>query len=132
MKTFVDNDLEFGYLKWLLNNINHVIQLEVHLYYNGIWENHQKIWKTSIDANFIRQHCLPDEIINIREFYFYICAKCELSSNDVERIINSFQTDSFFVLHQWANVKCIYDKHASYQHMFSSNLKRFSFRELSM
>ena len=132
MKTFVDNDLEFGYLKWLLNNINHVIQLELHLYYNGIRRSDQRIWKTCIDANFIRQYCLPDEIINMREFDFYICAKCELSSNDVERIINSFQIDSFFVLHQWANVKCIYDERVSYQHIFSSNLKRFSFRELSM
>ncbi|CAF5079453.1 unnamed protein product, partial [Rotaria sp. Silwood1] len=89
-------DLQFAYLKWLLNNINHVIKLEIHLYYDGIWRNHQTIWKSFIDASFIRQYCLPDEIINIRDFDFYICGQCQLSSNDIEKIRNSFKIDSFF------------------------------------
>ncbi|CAF3868350.1 unnamed protein product [Rotaria sp. Silwood1] len=130
LESFVENDLQFAYLKWLLNNINHVIKLEIHLYYDGIWRNHQTIWKSFIDANFIRQYCLPDEIINIRDFDFYICAQCQLSSSDIEQIRNSFKIDSFFILHQWTNVKCFYDECLSYQHIFSSNLKRFSFREL--
>ncbi|CAF4664687.1 unnamed protein product, partial [Rotaria sp. Silwood2] len=31
LKTFIDNDLEFIYLKWLLNNLNYVKKLQVHI-----------------------------------------------------------------------------------------------------
>ncbi|CAF2865526.1 unnamed protein product, partial [Rotaria sp. Silwood2] len=31
LKSFIDNDLEFIYLKWLLNNLNYVKKLQVHI-----------------------------------------------------------------------------------------------------
>ncbi|CAF3915022.1 unnamed protein product [Rotaria sordida] len=85
----------------------------------------QMICRSFIDANFIRQYCLPDKIINLDDFRFYIRVKCNLSLNDVEKIVNSFQINSFFIAHQWTNVKCVYDENESYQHLFSSNLNKF-------
>ncbi|CAF3966103.1 unnamed protein product [Rotaria sp. Silwood1] len=130
LKSSAYNDLEFAYLKWLLNNINHVIKLEIHLYSIRIWRKEQRIRKSFIDANFIRQYCLPDKIINLRDFYFYIRAECQLSLNNIEKIINSFKIDSFFISHQWTNVKCFYDECLSYQHIFSSNLNKFQYCDL--
>ncbi|CAF4510897.1 unnamed protein product [Rotaria sp. Silwood2] len=83
------------------------------------------ICRSFIDANFIRQYCLPDKIINLDDFRFYIRVKCNLSLNDVEKIVNSFKINSFFIDHQWTNVKCVYDESESYQHLFSSNLNKF-------
>ncbi|CAF3837499.1 unnamed protein product, partial [Rotaria sp. Silwood1] len=93
--------------------------------FNYTWKADQLIWKSIIDANFIRQYCLPDQIINLKYFYFYICAKCHSSLNNISKIINSFKINSFFIDHQWTNVQCFYDKNTSYQHIFSSNLKKF-------
>ncbi|CAF5072545.1 unnamed protein product, partial [Rotaria sp. Silwood1] len=125
LKSFVHTDFEFTYLKWLLNNLNHITKLQIHLYSNYTWKADQLIWKSIIDANFIRQYCLPDQIINLKYFYFYICAKCHSSLNNISKIINSFKINSFFIDHQWTNVQCFYDKNTSYQHIFSSNLKKF-------
>ncbi|CAF4763783.1 unnamed protein product, partial [Rotaria sp. Silwood2] len=130
LKSSAYYDLEFAYLKWLLNNINHAIKLEIHLYSIRIWRKDKRIRKSFIDANFIRQYCLPDKIINLRDFYFYIRAECQLSLNDIEKIINSFKIDSFFISHQWTNVKCFYDECLSYQHIFSSNLNKFQYCDL--
>ena len=38
-----------------------------------------KIWRSVIDADFIRQYCLPDRIINLIDFDFYVCSECQLS-----------------------------------------------------
>ncbi|CAF4237434.1 unnamed protein product, partial [Rotaria sordida] len=119
MKSFVNDDSEFIYLKWLLNNINYVKKLEIHLYKNEISKTDQTIWKSIIDANFIRQYCLPDEIINLKYFYFYIRLKHQLLLNNIEKIINSFKIDPFFILHQWTDVKYFYDEYRSYHHIFS-------------
>ncbi|CAF2937098.1 unnamed protein product [Rotaria sp. Silwood2] len=118
LKSFIYTNFEFTYLKWLLNNLNHIIKLQIHLY-------SRYIWKSVIDANFIRQYCLPDEIINLKYFYFYICAKRQSSLNNISEIINSFKINSFFISHQWTNVHCFYDENTSKQHIFSSNLKKF-------
>jgi uncharacterized protein YlzI (FlbEa/FlbD family) len=80
----------------------------------------EKIWKSLIDANFIRQYCLPDTIINLINFNFYICSECQLSFNDIEKITNSFKIHSFFIEHQWTNVKCFFDPIMSCQHLFFS------------
>ena len=120
LKSCVYNDLEFTYLKWLLNNINHVTKLDIHLYNDNVWGKDQTIWKSIIDANFIRQYCLPDQMINLRDFQFYICIRYQLLISDIEKIKNSFRIDPFFISHQWTNVKCLFDPIMSCQHLFSS------------
>jgi len=108
-------------LKWLLNNLNYIEKLQVHLRNNKLMERkYQKIWRSVISANFIRQYCLPDRIINLIYFDFYVCSECQLSLNDIEKIINSFKIHSFFISHQWTNVKCLFDPITSCQHLLSS------------
>lgn len=124
MKSSINSDLEFVYLKWLLNNLNHITKLHIYLRRQGVWRTGQIIWKSVIDANFIRQYCLPDKIINLKYFHFYIGRKYELSLVDIENIINSFKNDPFFISHQWTNIKCLYDQNVSYQHIFSSNFNK--------
>ncbi|CAM4775044.1 unnamed protein product [Rotaria magnacalcarata] len=121
LKTLICNDLEFVYLKWLLNKFNYIEKFQLHLRNNQrIQRKCQNIWKSVIDANFIRQYCLPDKIINLLYFDFYICSECQLSLNDIEKIINSFKIHSFFISHQWTNVNCLFDPIMSCQHLFSS------------
>ncbi|CAF0879798.1 unnamed protein product [Adineta steineri] len=124
LKCYVINDLEFGYLKWLLNNVNHVKKLKIYLYSGNVWKTNEMIWRSLVDANFIRQYCLPNQIINLEDFRFYIRIKCQLPLNDIEMILNSFKINPFFISHQWTNVKCFYDKNNSYQHIFSSILDK--------
>ena len=113
-------------MRWLLNNLNYVKKLQVHIKSGELIDNKcQNIWKSSIDANFIRQYCLPDTIPNLIDFNFNICSQCQLSYNDIEKIINSFKIDSFFISHQWTNVKCLYDSIMSSQHLFSSFINIF-------
>ena len=113
-------------MKWLLNNINYVEKLQLQLRSDKLIETrHQNILKSFIDATFIRQYCLPDTIPNLIDFNFNICSQCQLSYNDIEKIINSFKIDSFFISHQWTNVKCLYDSIMSSQHLFSSFINIF-------
>ena len=133
LKTFIYEDLEFIYLKWLLNNLNYVEKLQVHIKSDKLIETKcQNIWKSFIDANFIRQYCLPDTITNLIYFDFYICSECQLSLNDIERITNSFKIHSFFIEHQWTNVKCLFDPIMSCQHLFSSSTNTFQFSDSLM
>ncbi|CAF4408349.1 unnamed protein product, partial [Rotaria sp. Silwood2] len=120
LKTSVDNDSEFAYLKWILNNLNHIKKLKIHLKSDALYETSKAIWKSVIDANFIRRYCLPDEAINLRNFDFYIFSKCKVPMIDIEEIINSFKIHPFFVDHQWTNIKCFFDSITSYQHLTSS------------
>ncbi|CAF3943825.1 unnamed protein product, partial [Rotaria sordida] len=121
LKTFINNDSNIIYLKWLLNNINYVEKLQLQLRSDKLIEtSRQNILKSFIDASFIRQYCLPDTISNLIYFDFYICSECQLSFNDVEKITNSFKIHSFFIDHQWTNVKCLFDPIMSSQHLFSS------------
>lgn len=128
MDSPVDNQFELTYLKWLLNNINYIIRLELHLYLDQLGE------RSVIDADFIRQYCLPDEIIHLKYLDFYIRGICPLFENDSEKIIHSFQIHPVFYDHQWTNVKCFFDQkgNTSYEHIFSSNLRRFQFFDLFM
>ncbi|CAF4706342.1 unnamed protein product [Rotaria sp. Silwood1] len=121
LKNFIDDDLEFSYLKWLLNNLNFVKKLQIYIKSVKLDDRKcQNIWKCLIDANLIRQYCLPDRIPNLIDFNFYICSQCQLSYDDIEKIINSFKIYSFFISHQWTNIKCLYDSIISCQHLFSS------------
>lgn len=125
MKSSIDDDIEFSYLKWILNNVNYVKKLKLQLYIINGLETNQSICKSPIDANFIRQYCLPNEIVNVEDFYFYIYTKCKLLLlNDINKIINSFKINTFFTDHQWSNVQCFYDKSRSYQHIYSSNMNK--------
>ncbi|CAF2106113.1 unnamed protein product, partial [Rotaria magnacalcarata] len=129
LKTFIDDDWEFIYLKWLLNNLNYVEKLQLHLKNDRLDERKsQEIWKSLIDANFIRQNCLPDRIKNLSNFDFYICSQRQLLFNDIEKITNSFKNHSFFLDHQWTNVNCFIDPIMLSQHIFScfTNTFRFS------
>ncbi len=121
MKSDVFNDSEFAHLKWLLNHINYIQKLRLHLKNEAIYRPDQLIWQSRIDANFIRQYCLPDIVYNIIDFDFYVSSRCQLSLEDVENIIHSFKIDSFYITHQWTNIKCFYDPNTSYQHLFSSD-----------
>ncbi|CAM4768236.1 unnamed protein product [Rotaria magnacalcarata] len=129
LKTFIDDDLEFIYLKWLLNNVNYVKKFRIHIEIGKLVDRKcQNIWKCLIDANFIRKYCLPDRIPNLIDFNFYICSPCQLSSNDIEKIMNSFKIHSFFISHQWTGVKCLYDSIISCQHLFSV-INKFQFSD---
>ncbi|CAF1405822.1 unnamed protein product, partial [Rotaria sordida] len=128
LKTFIYDDWQFIYLKWLLNNLNYVEKLQLHLKNDQLDERKsQEIWKSLIDANFIRQNCLPDRIKNLNNFDFYICSQRQLSFNDIEKITNSFKNHSFFLNHQWTNVKCFFDPIMLSQHIFSSFKNTFQF-----
>ncbi|CAF1555057.1 unnamed protein product [Rotaria magnacalcarata] len=125
----IDNNREFTYLKWLLNNVDYVEKLEIHLKnYERQKTESSNIWKSFIDANFVRQYCLPDKMINLIDFNFYICSQYELSTDDIETTINSFNNHPFFLDRQWTNVKCLYDPIISFQHLFSDfrNSSKFS------
>ena len=121
LNTFVKDDSEFSYLKWLLNNLNYVKKLKIHLKSDKLHERDKVIWKSVIDANFIRQYCLPDQIINLKQFHFYIVSKYESIKKTTEEIIHSFQIHPFFLNYQWTNVKCLFDSMLSYQHLSSSS-----------
>ncbi|CAF1019430.1 unnamed protein product [Rotaria sordida] len=88
LKSFIDDDLEFIYLKWILNNLNYVKKLQVHIKSCKLDDRKcQNIWKYLIDANFIRQYCLPDRIPNLIDFNFYISSQCQLSYDDNSMMI---------------------------------------------
>ncbi|CAF3145658.1 unnamed protein product [Rotaria socialis] len=128
LKTFIDDDWEFIYLKWLLNNLNYVEKLQLHLKNDRLDERKsQEIWKSLIDANFIRQNCLPDRIKNLSNFDFYICSQRQLPFNDIEKITNSFKNHSFFLDHQWTNVNCFIDPIMLSHHIFSCFTNNFRF-----
>ncbi|CAF1391778.1 unnamed protein product, partial [Rotaria sordida] len=94
LKTFILNDVQFVYLKWLLNNLNHVQKLKLRLGSENLCRTDQIIWKSYIDANFVQQYCLPDIINNIIDFDFYICFYCQLLSIDVEKAFNQLKTNA--------------------------------------
>ena len=123
LKSKVVNDLEFMFLKWLLNNLHYIKKLRLYLTNGTINRPDQLIWRCRIDANFIRQYCLPDITHNLMEFDFYITSKRQLPLIDITEILNSFKMDSFYISRQWTNVRCIYDSIESCQHLFSSGKK---------
>ncbi len=100
--------------------MNYVRKLEVYLKgYEKFGTDLQRIWKCPIDANFVRQYCLLDVILNLTHFKFYIASVSESSSEDIEKRVDSFKTYPFFQNYQWTNVKCFFDPIRSCQHFFS-------------
>lgn len=123
LKTIIASDIELDYLKWILNNLNHIEKLKVHLQINPMFSFENSTVKVHVvDANFIRQYCLPDIITNIKIFHFYIKSPCQFISNIIEKIINSFKVDQFFISRQLTNVTCFNDSIMSYQYLSSSSI----------
>ena len=120
LNTIVANELELAYLKWILNNLNHLQKLELRLKNYYVSQAKNTLYTFVFDANFIRQYCLPDEVINLTHFDFYVSSECKLTMIDTEQIIHSFQIHPFFVDHRWTNVKYVYDPINSYQYLSSS------------
>lgn len=115
LKTQVAGDFEFVYLKWILNNLNYIQKLKLHLDIN-----YRSGMKTAIDANFIHRHFMPDITIYLIHFDFYISTRFKLSTdNDIEKIIQSFQIHPCFIDHQWTNVKCFVNPINSFQEISS-------------
>lgn len=128
LKTFMDEDYDFIYLKWLLNRLNYVVKLQIYLKSDELLKTRcQTLWQSLFDANFIRHYCLPDSIPNLIDFAFYICFGCQLSSDNIQQITNSFQIHPFFLDRQWTNVKCLFDPIKSCQHLFSSYNNTYQF-----
>ncbi|CAF2800900.1 unnamed protein product [Rotaria sp. Silwood2] len=98
LKTFVLDNLEFAYLKWILNNLNHIKKLNIHLRNDEFSNTDEIIWNSTIDANFIYQYCLPDRKINLARFDFYISSKCESLRKNIDEIIHSFKIHPFFLI----------------------------------
>jgi len=132
LKAFINGDNDLIYLKWLLNGINFVQNLKLLLKSDVLVEARCSIFqKLAFDANFIRQYCLPDSIPNLIDFQFYICFERQLSIDQIEKITNSFQTHRFFVDRQWTNVKCLFDRIKSCQHLISSFNHNVQFNDLT-
>ena len=120
MKTVIYQDIEYASLKWILNALNYVEKLVVYLKGHRPEEPEvERIWQWGINASFIRQYCLPDEIPNLIHFNFYVASASPSSFDDIEERINSFRIHPFFQDHQWTNVKCLFDPIRSCQHFFS-------------
>jgi hypothetical protein len=72
-----------------------------------------------VDGNFLDKYCMPDILINLINFDFYIVSKCKLLfENDIQRIIDSFKTHRF----HWENIQCFFDPVMSYQHLSSTTI----------
>jgi hypothetical protein len=119
LKTLLHNDLQFTYLKWVLNNFNHVQKLKLHLQIDALYTKDTLIKGDFVDANFIRNYFMPDVTDTIIHFQFYIISKCHSHLNNTDKIINSFKIHQFFIDHQWTNVTCFFDPFKSYQHLSS-------------
>ncbi|CAF1251594.1 unnamed protein product [Rotaria sordida] len=52
LKVFVRNDFEFAYLKWILNNLNHIEKFKLHLQIHKMYSN-KMVKEYVVDANFI-------------------------------------------------------------------------------
>lgn len=121
VKTVVSSELEFLYLKWILNNFNHIQKLKLCLDIDTISCIDYKLNRSIIDANFIYRYCMPDTIINLIHLDFHIITEYKLKMNDIEKVIHSFKIHPVFIEHQWTNVKCFPDSALSCQHISSSN-----------
>ncbi|CAF4413628.1 unnamed protein product [Rotaria sp. Silwood2] len=122
LKSKINDDSKFVYLKWFLNNVNHVEKLKLRLDINIKWQKDLTKRYCFIDANFIRQYCMPDTSTNLIDFNFYIVFKYHLLSENIQTIENSFKIHEFFIDRRWINVKCFFDPIMTYQHISSISI----------
>ena len=137
LNSSVNKKFEFNYLKWLINNVNYIIKLEIDLYISEsvrTSEDQTSNERSLIDADFVRQNCLPDQIIHLKYFHFYIRGKGRLLQNHREQIVHSFQNHRLFLDHQWTNIEYFFDKNDNIpcEHIFSSNHPRFQLYDVFM
>jgi hypothetical protein len=95
-------------------------KLNIHLQSMTVFKT---VWNSITHANLIYHYCLPGQIINLKQFDFYICCRCKSLKNTFDEIIYSFQFHPFFLNHQWTNIKCFFDPILSYQLLSSSIYK---------
>lgn len=124
LKTTVRGDFEFDYLKWILNNLNHIQTLKLRLSIDPKYGMDNMLCRCVIDANFVYRYCMPDSMVNLINFDFYISTECKLEKDDIENIIYSFKIHPVFTEHQWTNVKCFFDPELSHQHLASSIIRK--------
>lgn len=118
LKSVILNDLELVYLKWIINNVYYIEKLKVRLYIQ-IRTNETNV----IDVNYLREYIMPDILIHLIDFDFYIVSKCKLLfEHDIEKIIDSFKKDQIFIDRHWADVKCYFDRVLLCQHISSSRI----------
>ncbi|CAF4995354.1 unnamed protein product, partial [Rotaria sp. Silwood1] len=123
LESAIDDYLQLVYLKWILNNINYIDKLKVDLYIKNLMNVNEVI-----NAKSLRKYCMPDILINLIDFDFYIILKCRLLfPNDIQKIIDSFETDNFFSDHHWTNIKCFFDPIFSCQHISSTGIIKSKF-----
>ncbi|CAF3182013.1 unnamed protein product [Rotaria sp. Silwood2] len=115
LKSVILDDLQLVYLKWIINNVYYIEKLKVRLDIETR-TNETKV----IDVNYLREYIMPDILIHLIDFDFYIVLKCKLLfENDIEKIIDSFKNDRIFIDHHWTNVKCYFDRVLLCQHISS-------------
>jgi hypothetical protein len=106
------------YLKSLLNKVNYIEKLNIRLDIKMLRNE-----TCLIDIDFFRKYCLPDILIHLIEYDFYIVSKCEfLFETDIRSLIDSFQSDPFFIHRHWINIECFFDPVLSYQHISSNQI----------
>ncbi|CAF3677519.1 unnamed protein product [Rotaria sp. Silwood1] len=118
LKRIILHDCALNYLKWIINNVYHVEKLKIRLVIKSA-TNENNI----IDINYLRKNIMPDILINLLDFDFYIVSKCKLLfENDIEKIIDSFKSDRIFIDRHWTNVQCYFDRVSLCQHISSNRI----------
>ncbi|CAF3338389.1 unnamed protein product, partial [Rotaria sp. Silwood2] len=118
LKSVILNEWQLNYLKWIINKFNYIEKLKVRLHIKDSMNKN-----SVIDVNFFRKYIMPDILIHLIDFDFYIVSSCKLLfENDIQRIIDSFKTDQFFIYRYWINIQCYFDSIMSYQHISSTTL----------
>ncbi|CAF1266246.1 unnamed protein product [Rotaria sordida] len=118
LKSVILNDSQLNYLKWIINKVNYIEKLKVRLHIKDSMNKN-----SVIDVNFFRKYLMPDILIHLIDFDFYIVSSCKLLfENDIQRVIDSFKTDQFFIYRYWINIQCYFDPIMSYQHISSTKL----------
>ncbi|CAF5069463.1 unnamed protein product, partial [Rotaria sp. Silwood1] len=97
LKSKIHDYSKFVYLKWILNNINHIETFKFHLDINLRYEQDLTKRYCLIDANFISRYCMTDTWRNLIDFNFYIISKYPLLLNNISTIENSFKNHKFFI-----------------------------------
>lgn len=101
MKAIVKSDLSLDYLKWILNNLNHIQKLKI--------DFRCEQYYPTVDAKYIQRYCLPDQTKNLIDYKFSVITGGKIPSLDSMKDVQSFRIDPFFVDHGWTNVRCLFD-----------------------
>jgi len=64
----INYDFQLYYLKWILDNLNHVRKVKLRLNINGSGKRDPVINESLVDANFVRKYLISDVITNSTHF----------------------------------------------------------------